>query len=152
MGSFRVILTVFHRAKFGQKPSEGVWEHPRRVSSVGIGREVLLSSKIIENLRIWKASAFQLMAPVVLRRPLVKKVSINRSPGEESAAWKGAASRACGARGGSRDYIGGAAAPPNPPALFFSGAILTFFVGLRSGCVLCVLGGLRSQNTAFWVN
>ena len=52
----------------------------------------------------------------------------------------------------AQDYIGGAAAPPNPPALFFPGAILTFFVGLRSGCVLCVLGGLRSQNTAFWVN
>ena len=37
---------------------------------------------------------------------------------EEAAAWKGAASRACGARGGSRDYNGGGRCPPEPPCCF----------------------------------
>ena len=37
----------------------------------------------------------------------------------DSAAWKGAASRAVGARGGARiGPVGGVAAPPNPPASF----------------------------------
>ena len=38
---------------------------------------------------------------------------------EGSAAWKGAASRACGTRGGSWDYIGGVLPPQPPPFLFF---------------------------------
>ena len=52
------------------------------------------------------------------------------SGGEEldSAAWKGAASRACGARGGCQDTLGGAAAPPNPaaPQMFWDLSILGF--------------------------
>ena len=50
---------------------------------------------------------------------------------EESAAWKGAALRACGARDGSRDYIGGALPPPRTPPFFcsgiFGGAVLGSF-------------------------
>ena len=39
--------------------------------------------------------------------------------------------------------------PPRTPPLFFFGGIFDIFFGLRSDCVLCVLGGLLSQNTAF---
>ena len=56
------------------------------------------------------------------------------------AAWKGAASRACG---GCRDPFGMAATPPTPPPPLRSfSEILHFFVWARSVAFCCVL--LRS--------
>ena len=69
----------------------------------------------------------------------------------ESCSLEEAASRDCGARGGRRDSLGGAAAPPEPSrskdvlGLF---NLLVKIVCVEDICVLiafcCVLRGLRS--------
>ena len=53
---------------------------------------------------------------------------------ENRAAWTGAASRACGARSGRRDTLGGRCRPPEPPASFFRSDFCQFLGGSVGGC------------------
>ena len=82
---------------------------------------------LLKELLLWKADDKLYSAFVNYSAATIIVNPRNSWREEDRAAWIGAASRACGARGGRRDTLGGAAAPPEPPRFFFPMSFLTFF-------------------------